>query len=58
MAGQYIADPENLLSPQTRNAINRQLAAVREQTTAEVGVAIVPDLGDMEVEDFSNRLYD
>ena len=58
MAGQYIADPENLLSPQTRNAVNRQLAAVREQTTAEVGVAIVPDLGDMEVEDFSNRLYD
>lgn len=58
MAGQYIADPENMLSPSTRSEVNAILSQVRAQTTAEVGVAIVPDMGDMQVEEFANRLYD
>lgn len=58
MAGEFIADPGNLLSPSTKSAVNQRLKMVRDQSTSEVGVAIVPDLGDMEVEDFANRLYD
>lgn len=58
MAGEFIADPENLLSAGTKSEVNRTLKDVHDRTTAEVGVAIVPDLGDMEVEDFANKLYD
>lgn len=58
MAGEYIADPENLLSTSTRSQVNHLLNNVRAQTTAEVGVAIVPDLGDMDIEEYSNKLYD
>ncbi|MCM1368904.1 MAG: TPM domain-containing protein [Candidatus Amulumruptor caecigallinarius] len=54
---EYVSDPTNILSPETREAINRQLYNLRLQTTAEVAVAIPPSIGDMPIEEWSEKLF-
>lgn len=54
---QYVADPGNLLSPGAREEANRRLAALRQETSAEVAVAIVPSIGDYTIEDFAGQLF-
>lgn len=52
----YIADPAGMLSPATKQSINRTLDDLRRTTTAEVGVAILPSIGDRTVDDFAPDL--
>ena len=53
----YVADPEHRLSDSTRADVNRRLQALREQTSAEVAVAVVPSIGDYTIEDFSEKVF-
>lgn len=53
----YVADPEHRLSDDTHNAVNRRLQALRDSTSAEVAVAVVPSIGDYTIEDFSEKVF-
>lgn len=53
----YVSDPEGRLSEQTRRKVNMRLQALRDSTTAEVAVAIVPSIGDYTIEDFSEKVF-
>lgn len=54
---EYVADPENRLSASTRSKVNATLQALRDSTSAEVAVAVVPSIGDYTVEDFSEKVF-
>lgn len=54
---EYIADPENRLSASTRSTVNSRLQQLRNSTTAEVAVAVVPSIGDYQIEDFSEKVF-
>ncbi|MDE6510852.1 MAG: TPM domain-containing protein, partial [Muribaculaceae bacterium] len=54
---EYVADPEGRLSAQTRSRVNARLQALRDSTTAEVAVAVVPSIGDYSIEDFSEKVF-
>ncbi len=54
---EYVADPEGMLSAQARNQVNERLQQIREATTAEVAVAVVPSIGDYSIEDFSEKVF-
>lgn len=53
----YVADPGNALDPGLKARVNARLYELRRQTSAEVAVAVVPSIGDMPIEDFSERLF-
>ncbi len=53
----YVADPGNLLSSQTLSSVNRRLQALRDSTSAEVAVAVVPSIGDYTIADFSEKVF-
>lgn len=53
----YIADPEHFVSSETRQKVNYRLQALRDSTTAEVAVAIVPSIGNYSIEDFSEKVF-
>ena len=54
---QYISDPANLLSPEIKAKVNQRLYSLRQQTTAEVVVALPPDIGDTPIEQWSEQLF-
>ncbi len=54
---EFVADPEGLMSPEARQRVNQLLSQVRAQTTAEVAVAIVPSIGDLDPESFTEELF-
>ncbi|MDE6792849.1 MAG: TPM domain-containing protein, partial [Muribaculaceae bacterium] len=53
----YLADPGHLVGADAARAVNERLYALRQQTGAEVAVAVVPSIGDMTIEDFSEKLF-
>ena len=53
----YVADPGNLVSPSVKSQVNSMLYDLRKNTSAEVVVAVVPSIGDMPIEDFSEQLF-
>lgn len=54
---EYVADPEGRLDMSTRRKVNRRLQALRDSTSAEVAVAVVPSIGDYTIEDFSEKVF-
>ncbi len=54
---EYVSDPGNLLSPSTKAEVNKRLYDLRQQTTAEVVVALPPDIGDMPIEEWAEKLF-
>lgn len=54
---QYVADPAGLLNAGARAAINSRIDRLRQQTTAEMAVVILPSIGDEDVVDFATDLY-
>ena len=54
---EFVADPEGLMSPSARQRVNQLLSQVREQTTAEVAVVVVPSTGDIDPESFTEELF-
>lgn len=53
----YVCDPAGLLSPETKRAVNLRLADLRSITTCETAVVVVPDIGDIPVEEWSEQLF-
>ena len=47
----------NLLSPATKDAVNRRLWDLRQQTSVEAVVAIPPSIGETTIEDWSEQLF-
>ncbi len=56
-ARRFVSDPMNLLSPDVRDEADRRLKTLRDSTSAEVAVAIVPSLGDYTVEEYAEKLF-
>lgn len=54
---EYVADPEHRLSNTIRSKVNARMRQIREKTTAEVAVAVVPSIGDYTIEDFSEKVF-
>ncbi|MDE5997258.1 MAG: TPM domain-containing protein, partial [Muribaculaceae bacterium] len=54
---EYVADPESRLSASTRSEVNARMQSLRDATSAEVAVAIVPSIGDYTIEDFSEKVF-
>lgn len=53
----YLADPENLVGAETKQQVNALLSQLREKTSAEVVMAVVPSIGDYTIEDFSEKIF-
>lgn len=53
----YVSDPGGYLSQEAVSRVNAMLWQLRRQTSAEVAVAVVPDIGDMPVEEFATDLF-
>lgn len=53
----YVADPEGQLSSETKRKVNERLQTLRDKTSAEVAVAVVPSIGDYTIEDFSEKVF-
>ncbi len=54
---EYVADPEGRLSSTTKSEVNARLQNLRDATSAEVAVAVVPSIGDYTIEDFSEKVF-
>ena len=54
---EFVADPSGVLSASERRQVNEKLYDLRQNTTAEMAVAIVPSTGDIPVEEFATDLF-
>ncbi len=54
----YVADPENKLSPSAKARVNQVLDDLRRSTTGEVAVAVVPSIGDYDIADYGEKLFE
>lgn len=55
---EFVSDPESLLDPAVKEKVNKRLWDLRQETSVEAAVVIVPSTGDMTIEDFSNEIFD
>lgn len=53
----YVADPGNLVSSDVKERVNGMLYDLRRQTSAEVAVVVVPSIGDIPIEDFTEQVF-
>lgn len=54
---EFVSDPAGLMSPDARGRVNATLGSLRERTTAEVAVVVVPSIGDLSPEEFSEKVF-
>lgn len=54
---QYVSDPAGMMTPAAREEVNRMLAALRDSTTVEMAVVLVPSIGDTPIEEWSEQLF-
>ncbi len=54
----YVSDPDNMMSPEARARVDRELRALTDSTSAEVAVVLLSSAGDVEIEDFARDLAD
>lgn len=55
-ARRFVSDPESILSPQAVASIDGKLLALRDSTSAEVAVVVLPTIGPYTPEDFALRV--
>ncbi len=55
-AAQYVSDPASLLTPESRDSINRMLYNLERQTGIQTAIVVVPSIGNEECFDFAFRL--
>lgn len=53
---QYTTDPENILTPEARNSIDRMLYQLEQKTGIQSVVAVVPSIGEEDCFDFCHQL--
>lgn len=56
-AHDFVSDPAHLLNPATLQTVNQQLYDLRQRTSAEVVVALPPDIGEMPIQQWSEKLF-
>lgn len=52
----FVSDPAGLLSPSATQTVNQMLLNLMENTTAEMAVVVVPSIGEMSPEEFTEEL--
>lgn len=53
---QFVSDPAHFMSDDARSKANARLCELRDSTTAEVAVVILPSIGDADIFNFSQQL--
>lgn len=53
----FVCDPAHLLGRAVTDSVNSRLYRLRQQTTCEVAVVIVPSIGDEPIEDWCEQLF-
>lgn len=53
----FVCDPAHLLSEGTVRGVNERLYQLRQTTTCEVVVVVVPDIGDITIEDWCEQVF-
>lgn len=53
----YVSNPNNLISTETANQLNQKLAALEQQTTAQVAVVLLNSIGTETDVDFAQNLF-
>src|SRR4051794_3144939 len=53
-----VSDYANILSSGDVSALDAKLQGIEEQTSNQIAIAIFPQLGDEDVDDFTNRLFE
>lgn len=53
---QFVSDPAHYMSDEARAKANARLCELRDSTTAEVAVVILPSIGDADIFNFSQQL--
>lgn len=54
---EFISDPGNLMGSEAKAKVNSQLWEIRQQTSAEIVVAIPPSIGETPIEDWCEQLF-
>ena len=52
----FVCDPDGYLTEQQRGALDNELRSLRNRTTAEMAVVILPSIGDNDIFDFAHDL--
>lgn len=53
----FVCDPAHLLDATTTDGVNRRLYDLRQTTTCEVAVIVVPSIGDTPIEDWCEQVF-
>lgn len=53
---EYLSDPAGILSPGARSEVNATLSMLNDSTTIEVAIAVLEDIGEADIYDFSLAL--
>lgn len=53
----FVCDPDRLLGEAVTDSVNRRLYSLRQQTSCEAVVVIVPSIGDEPIEDWCEQLF-
>lgn len=54
---QYVSDPEHLLDASTVQNVNAMMADIRQKSTAEGVVIVVPSIGDLDPTEFCEKIF-
>ena len=53
---QYVTDPAGYMSGHARDEANKRLAQLRDSSSVEMAIVILPNIGNMDIFDFSQKL--
>lgn len=53
----FVCDPAHQLSPAVTDSVNQRLYRLRQQTSCEMAVVVVPSIGDEPIEDWCEQLF-
>lgn len=54
----YVSDPEGLLKPSTRDAVNRAFAELRRESSVEPALVVLPEIESDSPDDFATELFE
>lgn len=54
---QHVSDPSSVLSAGAKSTINRTLTQLRDSTSVEVAVVLLPSIGNSDIDNFATELF-
>lgn len=54
----FVSDPDGLLTAEARNIVDKNFRALMDSTSAEAVVVLLQSIGDQDIVDFTQRLFD